>query len=181
VDFVDEDILKLMKKAGCHQIMYGIESGSDEILKNIKKRTSLSRAVEVVAMTKKVGIECRATFMLGNPGETQQTMEQTLAFAKKLDPDIALFNITTPYPGTELYAWADANGYLKTKDWSKYDLSNSVMDIPGLNSAAVEKFYIKVHRSFYGRPSYLLRRLLKIRSLNDIIVAAKAAIAVFIK
>lgn len=64
--------------------MYGIESGNDEILKNIKKRTSLKRAVEVVAMTKKAGIECRATFMLGNPGETQQTMEQTLAFAKKL-------------------------------------------------------------------------------------------------
>jgi radical SAM superfamily enzyme YgiQ (UPF0313 family) len=137
VDFVDEDILKLMKKAGCHQIMYGIESGNDEILKNIKKRTSLKRAVEVVAMTKKAGIECRATFMLGNPGETQQTMEETLAFAKKLDPDIALFNITTPYPGTEIYAWADSNGYLKTKDWSKYDLSNSVMDIPGLSSTEV--------------------------------------------
>jgi radical SAM superfamily enzyme YgiQ (UPF0313 family) len=181
VDFVDEDILKLMKKAGCHQIMYGIESGNDEILKNIKKRTSLKRAVEVVAMTKKAGIECRATFMLGNPGETQQTMEETLAFAKKLDPDIALFNITTPYPGTEIYAWADSNGYLKTKDWSKYDLSNSVMDIPGLSSTEVEKFYKKVHREFYGRPLYLFRRLLRLRSLNDLIVAIKAALAVFIK
>jgi radical SAM superfamily enzyme YgiQ (UPF0313 family) len=179
VDFVDADILGLMKRAGCHQIMYGIESGSDEILKNIKKKTSLIKAVDIVALTKKTGIECRAAFMLGNPGETQATMEQTLDFAKKLDPDIALFNITTPYPGTEMYDWADKNGYLKTKDWSKYDLSNAVMELPTVSSRAVEAFYKKAHNAFYGRPSYLLKRLLKIRSLNDLLTAIKGGLAVF--
>lgn len=179
VDFVDGDILTLMKEAGCHQIMYGIESGCDEILRNIKKRTSLEKAVEVVALTKKIGIECRAAFMLGNPGETLQTMRQTLDFSKKLDPDIALFNITTPYPGTEMYEWADKNGYLKTKDWSKYDLSTAVMELPGLKPGDVEAFYKKAHHEFYGRPSYLLKRLLKIRSFNDLLMAIKGALAVF--
>ena len=179
VDFVDGDILRLMKASGCHQIMYGIESGSNEILRNIKKKTSLEKAVEIVAITKKIGIECRAAFMLGNPGETLQTMKQTLDFAKRLDPDIALFNITTPYPGTEMYDWAGKNGYLKTKDWSRYDLSTAVMELPGLKSVEVEEFYKKAHHEFYGRPSYLIKRLFKIRSFNELLIAVKGAIAVF--
>jgi radical SAM superfamily enzyme YgiQ (UPF0313 family) len=181
VDFVDEETLRLMKKSGCHQIMYGIESGCEDILENIKKKTSLSKAVEIVALTKKIGIECRAAFMLGNPGETRQTMETTLAFAKKLDPDIALFNITTPYPGTEMYEWADKNGYLKTKDWSRYDLSNAVMELPTVASSVVEEFYKKAHHDFYGRPSYLIHRLFMIRSFNDLFVAIKAFFAIFLK
>lgn len=181
VDFIDEETLKLMKQAGCHQIMYGIESGNEQILKNIKKMTSLDKAKEMVALTKKIGIECRAAFMLGNPGETEETMQQTLDFAKKLDPDIALFNITTPYPGTEMYAWADKNNYLKTKDWSLYDLSNAVMELPTVSSQKVEAFYKKAHKEFYGRPIYLIKKLFKIRSFGELITALKGAMAVFNK
>ncbi len=181
VDFIDETTLKLMKQAGCHQIMYGIESGNEQVLKNIKKMTSLEKAVEMVALTKRIGIECRAAFMLGNPGETEETMQQTLEFAKKLDPDIALFNITTPYPGTEMYAWAEKNNYLKTKDWSLYDLSNAVMELPTVSSVKVEEFYRKAHKEFYGRPIYLLKKLLKIRTFGELKTALKGALAVFNK
>jgi radical SAM superfamily enzyme YgiQ (UPF0313 family) len=179
VDFIDGETLMLMKKAGCHQIMYGIESGNEQILKNIKKMTSMDKAKEMVALTKKIGIECRTAFMLGNPGETEETMQQTLDFAKKLDPDIALFNITTPYPGTEMYAWADKNNYLKTKDWSLYDLSNAVMELPSVSSKKVEEFYKKAHKEFYGRPIYLIRKLFKIRSFSELKTAIKGALAVF--
>lgn len=181
VDFVDEKTLRLMKEAGCHQIMYGIESGNKKILKNIRKMTSLPKAIEIVALTKKIGIECRAAFMFGNPGETEDTMKQTLKFAKKLDPDIAIFNITTPYPGTEMYSWADKNNYLKTKDWSKYDLSNAIMELPTVSSEKVEEFYQKAHKEFYSRPLFLLKKILKLRSFDDIKTAMKGASAVFFK
>jgi len=178
VDTIDEETLILMKKAGCHQIMYGIESGSEEILKNINKKIDRQKAIEAVKITKKIGIECRTTFMLGNPGETEETILKTVKFAIELDPDIALFNITTPYPGTQMFKWAKENGYLKSEDWSKYDLSNMLMELPTISSEKIYEYYKKVFKLFYLRPSYLLKRLLKIRTLNDIKMAFNAFIAI---
>ena len=86
VDTIDEETLGLMKKAGCHQIMYGIESGSGGILKNINKKITREKAIEAVKMTKKAGIECRATFMLGNPGETEETMHENLEIRHRTRP-----------------------------------------------------------------------------------------------
>jgi radical SAM superfamily enzyme YgiQ (UPF0313 family) len=180
VDTIDEEILRLMKKAGCHQIMYGIESGSEEILKNINKKINLAKAMEAVKITKKVGIECRATFMLGNPGETEATILKTIKFAKEVDPDIALFNVTTPFPGTQMFAWAKQNGYLTSEDWAKYDFSNMLMRLPTISPERIEYYYKKVFRMFYWRPSYLFKRLLMLRSWNDIKTAFKALFAVFL-
>ena len=130
-------------------------------------------------MTKKAGIECRATFMLGNPGETEETIMKTLKFAIELDPDIALFNVTTPFPGTEMFAWAKQNGYLKSEDWSRYDLANMLMELPTISSQKIAKYYKKVFRMFYWRPSYLFKRLLKLKNWNDIKMAFRAFVAVF--
>lgn len=174
VDCVSEELLRLMKRSGCHQICYGIESGSVEILKNIKKHISLPKARQAVAWTRKIGIETRATFMLGNPGETVGTMEQTLQLALDLEPDIALFNVTTPFPGTEMFAWADEHGYLTTKDWGRYDLSRPVMHLPTLTEQELLQFYSACYRRFYRRGGYLLRRLLKIRTLDDVRVNLRA-------
>lgn len=179
VDTIDKETLALMKKAGCHQIMYGIESGSEEILKNINKKITLDKAIEAVKMTKSAGIECRTTFMLGNPGETEGTIMKTIKFALKLDPDIALFNITTPFPGTEMFAWAKKNGYLKSEDWSKYDFSNMLMELPTITPKKIEEYYKKVFRMFYFRPAFLFKRVLKLKSWNDIKMAFKAILAVF--
>ncbi|MHB8091607.1 MAG: B12-binding domain-containing radical SAM protein [Syntrophales bacterium] len=179
VDTIDEATLIAMKKAGCHQIMYGIESGSAEILKNINKKIDRAKALNAVKMTKKTGIECRTTFMLGNPGETEQTIKETMKFAFELDPDIALFNITTPFPGTRMFTWAKENGYLKSEDWSKYDFSNMVMELPTISREKIAEYYRKVFRMFYWRPSYLLKRLLMLRSFNDIKMAFKAFIVIF--
>lgn len=174
VDFVDKDILLLMKRAGCHQMCYGVESRSEQILQNIKKNISFEKTKNAIELTKDVGIETRATFMLGSPGETKLTMIQTINYAIELEPDIAVFNITTPYPGTEMYAWALDKGYLKTRNWSNYDLSQPVMDLPTLNSEDVTKYYQKAYLKFYGRWGYLFRKFLNIKNLTNLKSSFKA-------
>lgn len=159
INFADEITLQMMANAGCHMICYGVESADEEILKWMKKGIKLGDVEKVVRMTQKAGIRARLAFMLGNPGETVQTMKKTLQFAKDVNPDLVQFNVTTPYPGTELYAWAESNGYLLTKDWSKYDLSNMVMNLPTVSPEEVEKFYHYVHKAFYFRPSAIWKQI----------------------
>lgn len=166
VDCIDREILQMLKKAGCHQIMYGVESADPQILLNINKRINLPRVEEAVKMTKEAGINCRLAFMFGNPGETEETMEKTLRYAIKLDPDVVIFNIATPYPGTAMYDWAKAGGYLKTEDWSRYNFSQAIMELPTVSAAKVEEYYKKAFRRFYFRPKYLLKHFYKVSTYD---------------
>jgi len=178
VDFVDEDLLKIMKLAGCHQIMYGVESGDEEILKNIHKKISFEKVEKIVKITKKLGIEVRAAFMFGNPGETIETMQKTIDYAIKLKPDVVIFNITTPYPGTEMFKWAKEKGILITENWNEYDLSKPIMNLPTVKPEDVIKYYNKAYKDFYIRPGYLLNRVLKIRNLSDVIDGVSALLGI---
>ena len=159
VNFADEDTLRWMGRAGCHMICYGVESADTEILKNLRKGIQLDRVEDAVAMTRRNGIRTRLSFMYGNPGETRESMRRTLDFALHINPDLVQFNITTPYPGTEMFEWADRNGYLLTKDWTQYDLYNVVMRVPGLTPEEITAFYHASYRRFYLRPSPLARQL----------------------
>ncbi len=167
VDTVDCEILAKMKKAGCYQVMYGVESADPQIIKNINKRINLKKVEETVAATKKAGLEVRLAFMFGNPGETEETIKKTIKYAIDLDPDLVSFNITTPYPGTEMFAWAEKNNYLIHKNWSEYDLSRPVMELPTISRDKILEYYKKAHRQFYLRPWYILKRLSKIRNFED--------------
>ena len=118
--------------------------------------------------------------MFGNPGETIETMEKTLAYAIQLDPDLAQFNITTPYPGTEMFLWAKEHGYLKTEDWSKYDFYTCVMELPTVSSKDIERYYKIAYKRFFLRPTYLMKRLLKLRNFYDIKIAYKSLISIFL-
>ncbi len=167
-DCVSPKLLGKMKKAGCHQILFGLESADPEILETIRKPIDLDLTRKAVKMCQKAGIAVRAAFMFGNPGETIESMRRTIDFAKSLDPDIAIFNITTPYPGTQMFNWAHKNGYLRTLDWRDYDLANAVLDLPTASSEDINMMYKTAHREFYFRPSYMFKRLLKMTSLEDI-------------
>jgi anaerobic magnesium-protoporphyrin IX monomethyl ester cyclase len=167
VDTVDLEILKEMKKAGCYQILYGVESAAPGILENIKKRITLKKVEEAVLNTKKAGIEVRLSFMIGNPGETEETIEKTIKYAIFLAPDLVSFNITTPYPGTEMYKWAKTNNFLIHENWSDYNFAKPVMELPTISSKKVLEYYKKAHRRFYFRPAYFLKRLSKIKSIDD--------------
>ncbi len=112
-DQVSEEMLKLMKKAGCQKISYGIESGSPRILKNINKNLNLKMAKEAIKLTKKAGIEALAFFMIGNPGETERSIQQSVEFAKELNPTSTLWSITQIYPGTELEKMQSVDDFVK--------------------------------------------------------------------
>lgn len=168
VDYADFETLKLMKKAGCHQIGYGIESGDETILENIKKRISFDSIRDAVKWTKNAKIDVRAMFMFGNPGETRESIENTINFGISLDPDIYVFNIATPLPGTEMFYWADKNGYLVTKDWDKYDLGQTLMNLPTVSTDVINRYYKKAYRRSYLRLSYIIKQLPKLNSYEAI-------------
>lgn len=168
VDWADLKLMQLMKKAGCHQIMYGVESGSQKILDTIRKQTTVEKIREAVKIAKKAGIDIRAAFMFGNPGETEETMQQTIDFAIELNPDIAMFNIATPNPGTQMYAWAEKEGLLSTENWEQYDIATPVLNLPTVSREKVLEYYRKAYRRFYLRPQYILGRLAKLRTMADL-------------
>ncbi len=179
VDAIDEDILRLMKAAGCHQICFGVESADEQILKNIQKKISLEQVKKAVALTKKARIDVRVSFMLGNPGETEETLNKTIDFALRLQPTIASFNITTPYPGTELRRWAKENGYLKTEDYSVLESSKCILELPTISSETVNLYAQIALKKFYYRPAYILNRILRIRSKDDLKEVIISAITAF--
>ena len=168
VDTVTPPLLKKMRAAGCHQVMFGIESASPEILKNIRKNVELEKNLQAVRMAKEAGITVRCTFMFGNPGETEKTIDETIKYSLELDPDIALYNITTPYPGTEMFSWAKEAGYLLSEDWDDYDLSEPVMALPTITVEKLKLKYKEAFRAFYFRPGIILKKIRDMATLKDI-------------
>ena len=168
VDWADLTLLKLMRQAGLRQVMYGIESGDQQILDTIRKQTTLEKIRTANRWTKEANIEVRAAFIFGNPGETEETMKKTIDFAIELDPDVAIFNVVVPNPGTQMYEWAVKAGVLKTENWDEYDLTKPVMTLASVSGEKVQHYYRLAYKKFYMRPSYVLKRLLKIRYLADV-------------
>ncbi len=174
VNNITREKLRMMKKAGCHQICFGVESGDPGIQKAIRKNLNLQRVKETVRMTQSEGIDARASFMFGNQYETTETMQRTIDFARKLSPDFASFNIATPYPGTYFREWALENGYLVNDKYEALDSTTYTLVTPDLPPGTVEKYCNKAFRSFYYHPRYVVRRLQHIRDMGDFIRFVKS-------
>lgn len=167
VDRVNSEIVRLMKSAGCRSIDIGVETGDKEILKTIKKNITLEQVMEAVEIIKKAKIKVMTHFMLGLPGETKETIKQTLNFILKLDPDYMALGIATPHPGTPFYDFLEKNNYLKTRDWSRYDpMQEPVYDYPEISGEELHKKFFLVYRKFYFRPKYILKEIREIRNFN---------------
>jgi radical SAM superfamily enzyme YgiQ (UPF0313 family) len=164
VDSVSPELLVQMREAGCHQIMYGFESADDAVLEGINKRVKFSSYDSVVQWTRAAGIDIRGAFMLGSPGEVPASLRKTIDYSKGLGIQFAIYNITTPFPGTALYDDVAARGYLKHRDWDQYDLAHAVMELPTVPSQDVERSYLQAYREFYLRPSYIAGRILALRT-----------------
>lgn len=156
------DTMLAMKKAGCRLIIPGIESGSQTILDNIKKGTNLKLIEEYVKNAKKAKLSVHACYMVGNKGETHETMQETLKLALKLNTDTAQFYPLLPFPGTEAYAWAKFNGYIKGgyADYLKPDGTiNCVLELPNITSEEMVAFCDNARKKYYLRPRYIAHRL----------------------
>ncbi len=122
IDCVDEELLMLMGQANCRIISYGLESGNQRLLDYIQKNITLEQVKKVIALTKKAGLEIRATFILGLPTETRRESLQTIRFAKQLPIDQVRFAIATPFPGTRLWEIARQEGTLSFTSWKQFSM-----------------------------------------------------------
>jgi radical SAM superfamily enzyme YgiQ (UPF0313 family) len=159
---LDLETMRIMKKAGCRLIIPGIESGSQRILDNIGKGTKTEQFEEYVKNARKAGLLVHACYMMGNRGETVETMEETLKLALRLNTDTVQFFPLIPYPGTEAYRWARKQGYIKAgyEGYCKEDGTHStVLEFPGLSSGEILDFCDKARKKYYLRPRYLFHRL----------------------
>ena len=159
---LDLETMKAMKKAGCRLIIPGIESGNQQILNNIKKGTKVEQFYQYVKDAKKAGLLIHACYMVGNQGETKETMQDTLRLALKLNTDTAQFFPLIPYPGTGAYRWAKENGYIEN-DYEKYvredGTHSTVLNLPDLSADKMVEFCNYARKKYYLRPRYIFHRI----------------------
>ncbi|KPL08183.1 hypothetical protein AMJ86_01625 [bacterium SM23_57] len=178
---VDKPMLALMKQAGCLMVKFGVESGDQDILDNMKKEIKLDEVRQIFRWCNELGLDTHAHVMLGNVGETRETIERTIEFVKELNPSNAAFGILTPYPGTELFDMV-AKIRPEIKDGSRCDLkilhtASFFNDIfTNIPSNELEKWMKIAYRRFYWRPSYLLKALSRISNVGELKRAIKAGI-----
>ncbi len=167
VDTVDDALLGLMKRAGCYVINLGVESGHPQILKNIKKGVTLEQLDYAHKLTRKHGIRTYSTFLVGSPGETEETFKTTIDFAKKIRPSLANFFVAVAYPGTAMYDQAVNEGLIEPRWWARESvdsgsdsaferrwgwIADGTIRIPGFDSEAWQK---RAVRSFYLSPRFI--------------------------
>jgi hopanoid biosynthesis associated radical SAM protein HpnJ len=165
---VDRDTLKILKDGGLRLFVIGYESGSDTILKNIKKGVSTERARRFTRDCHDIGILIHGTFIVGLPGETMETIEESIRFAREMNPETLQVSLASPYPGTEFFRYVEDGGFLVNSvynDESGYQ--RCTVSYPNLSSEeifdAVERFY----RQYYFRPSYIFKSVKKMVKSRD--------------
>lgn len=163
----EEDFIK-MKQHGCYQVEIGIESGNDQVLKDIRKHITTLQAEKAFRWTRKAGLTTLAFFMFGHRLDTYKTIKQTLSFAKKISPDVCGFAVLLPFPGTTVY-----DSFLPEEiryDWSRfpgyYDRHNLPISICSLSAKELQQFGQQADAEVYGRIGFLLRNVLFRRGIN---------------
>ncbi|MCC7354260.1 MAG: radical SAM protein [Anaerolineae bacterium] len=158
VDYVDEKMLQLMARAGCWFISWGIESANEEILKRTRKGYRKEQAFRALNWARAAGIKNWGYFIIGLPGETEETIQETIAYAKQLPLDIALFHIAAPYPGTPFfYEVVENNWFRPGTKWEEVDMDQStVLDYPGLSAERLEYWQKRATREWSLRPGPIL-------------------------
>lgn len=172
VDSLNEPLIRIMKRSGCGMLKIGVESGSDRMLKNMKKQQTVKQIKDVFRLLHKYKIDTVGHFIIGMPGETKETLEETRKLIYEIKPTYVSLNIATPYPGTELY-----DNYIETlgdTNMSEFDiekgfvtagLTDKFCDVP---RSYLESYYKKIQRDYYMRPAYLIKKVSEIRSFAEL-------------
>lgn len=156
------ETMVLMKKAGCRLVVVGYESGSQKVLDGMHKGITLEQSRKFNAAAKKAGMRVHGCFMVGNPGETKETMMETLNFAKSLRMDTAQFFPLIVYPGTEAWTWAKQNDYITAKSYDEWltpdGMHNCVLSTPEVSNQELVDFCNYARKKFYLRPKYMFMK-----------------------
>ncbi len=180
VSAVNPEVLTAMKRAGCWQVLFGLESGDDRMLKILGKGNTVEANRRGVAWARAAGLEVRADFIVGTPGETMESLENTLRFTLENELDYAHFNKFTPFPGTELYSRLTDEGY-------RFDFSGhcSILDHgallyvpPTLDPDEYRAWLDRAFKRFYLRPGYILRRLKAVRTWTQFKGQARGSLSI---
>ena len=172
VDYVDEEMLQLMGKSGCRLISWGIESGNEQILRHARKGAYPERAEQALRWAKNAHIMNWGYFIVGLPGETEETIRQTIDFAKKLPLDIALFHVAAPYPGTPFFFEVVKEGWFRPGTrWEQVDMDKgTVLDYPDLPAERLLYWQKRAFREWAFRPGPIFTYLKKNRNSGFIFI-----------
>ncbi|MCI5167457.1 MAG: radical SAM protein [Candidatus Electrothrix sp. GM3_4] len=162
---LDQETLLIMKKAGCRCLCVGFESGNQQLLDIMKKGITLEQSCVFMEVARRVGILIHGCFMVGLPGETQETMQETLNLAISLQPDAIQVYPVMVYPGTEAYAWYKQKNLITSKDFSQWltpsGLHNTVIHGEELSAEELVRFCDQARKKFYLRPGYILYKFVQ--------------------
>jgi anaerobic magnesium-protoporphyrin IX monomethyl ester cyclase len=170
MDTADAEMMRMLKQAGCRELLVGFESGDPGVLEKMKKRATVEEAREFMARAKAAGIDVHGCFVLGLPGETKETMEKTIGFALDLGLHTAQFSAAVPFPGTAYFEECRHQGLLRSqnwKDWLNEGEQGGVVDYPGLTREEIDGAVNRGLKRFYFRPAYLVKFALKNRHWGD--------------
>jgi radical SAM superfamily enzyme YgiQ (UPF0313 family) len=170
VNQVDKPLLQAFKDAGCWAILFGAESGVQKDLNAIRKGITPEQTRKAVRAAKEVGLTVYTPFLFGIPGQTYEDGLKSIEFALELDPDIANFHAITPFPGTELYDNIEKYGTM-SDDLSDYTYQGAAFVPYTMTREEISELRQLALKKFYSRPRFLWRRLLALRSMNDILAA----------
>lgn len=173
MDALDEEVLKLMKDTGLYLISLGIESGSDEVLRQMKKGIMTAKIRSCVKMISDSGIDIAGFFILGFPGETEETIRETIHFSLKLGLTRANFFTYLPFPGTESYQELEAKGELKDVDWEHFAFFTAAYTPVGLSRKRLKSLQRLAFAKFYLRPRIILYHIKSIKSFRHFLYLAR--------
>jgi anaerobic magnesium-protoporphyrin IX monomethyl ester cyclase len=185
VNTLDNNLVDSMKAAGCTRLHIGIEAGTPEISKVLRKNLDLDAAKKLFRYISSKGIQTLAYFMIGSPRESREQILRTIDFAIELDPDYAQFSIATPFPNTDLYLMGLKEGVFKKDYWKEF-AQNPTEDFTPLywTKEVPEEELLELldhaYKKFYRRPGYLLKTLLRIRSFSELKRKALSGAGIFL-
>ncbi len=178
VNQVDEPLLRAFKEAGCWAVLFGAESGVQKNLNAIRKGTTIDQIRKAVSAAKNAGLKVSTPFLFGIPGETYEEGLETIRFAIELDPDMANFHAITPFPGSYLYDNLDKYGTI-SEDLTDFTYQGAAFIPYTMTREQILDLRQTAFRKFYSRPSFIIKKVLALRSMDDIKTAAKAARSLF--
>ena len=169
---VTPELLKLLRSSGCERIHYGVEVPNDRLMRVLKKGLKVDSVVEAFRETRKAGIETLAYFMIGVPTQSKEEVYETFEFMKKLDPDFVHLTILTPFPATQIYYQGMQQGLIEKDYWREFAQNPTTEFEPPywteiLSREELHQGILDGYRSFYVRPSYILRKTMKVRSWGE--------------